>query len=201
MLAAWNYFYKNVKVTNIIDNTVWNISVLLKIRQDTQQYPYLYPFNNIVFFVLAQHFINKTVSLALILLILCAAVYKQQKGFRMTIGNALKFIDRGRDDKALRDRLNGAADMAACENLLSQEGLMFTAHDFDEAFHHRLTLCQEEDEADQIREFRMWWEMLCRILTPGSSRPSCSGCCWKLLHTWHIPCFLLNSRIFHMIYN
>lgn len=95
----------------------------------------------------------------------------------MTIGNALKFIDRGLNDKALRNRLNRAADVAECENLLSEESLMFSAHDFDEAFYHRLTLCREEDEANQVKEFRMWWDMLCQILANGSCGPSCSGCC------------------------
>lgn len=94
----------------------------------------------------------------------------------MTIGNALNFIERGLTDRALREHLNSASDMAQCENLLAGENLSFTAHDFDEAFHHRLTQCREEEEADQIREFRLWWDLLNQILRDDKCGPSCSQC-------------------------
>ncbi len=78
----------------------------------------------------------------------------------MTIGNALNFIERGLHDSALRRRLNKASDAIEHEKILSEEKLMFSAGEFEDAYNHRLTLCQEEDEADQIKEFKMWWELL-----------------------------------------
>jgi len=45
------------------------------------------------------------------------------------------------------------------ERVLAGEGLFFSDHDFDEAFHNLLFQCQYEEQADQLREFRMFWEM------------------------------------------
>lgn len=95
----------------------------------------------------------------------------------MTIGNALAFIKRGYEDDALRKRLNSAASMAELEDILVKEKLMFSAHDFDEAYHHSLTLCQEVEEADKLSEFKMWWDLLLHMIGPVSSGKQCSGCC------------------------
>ncbi len=94
----------------------------------------------------------------------------------MTIGDALTFIDRGFSDSGLRKRLNAAASACAREKVLAEENLSFTVHDFDEAYHHRLTQCQEEEDADQLKEFRMWWALLSQTDGPdGCARP-CAGC-------------------------
>ena len=61
----------------------------------------------------------------------------------MTIGNALTFIKQGMTDADLRARLNSAASPEELEAVLVQANLPFSAHDFDEAYHHQLTLCQE----------------------------------------------------------
>lgn len=95
----------------------------------------------------------------------------------MTIGNALGFIERGLHDAGLRRRLNAAATAAECEGALADEDLRFTPHDFDEAFHHRLTQCQGEEEADQIREFKMWWDLLTGSFGASACGTGCSGCC------------------------
>jgi hypothetical protein len=95
----------------------------------------------------------------------------------MTIGNALKFIERGLHDKELRYKLNAATDPQACLKVLEEEDLAFSDHDFDEAFHHRLTKCQQEEEADQIREFKTWWEMLGASFSSGGCGSQCGGCC------------------------
>ena len=96
----------------------------------------------------------------------------------MTIGNALGFIERGLYDTELRRRLNATSTVQECERVLGDEKLDFSPHDFDEAFHHRLTQCQEEEEADQIKEFKMWWDLLLGsfgVTSCGSA--GCSGCC------------------------
>ncbi len=94
----------------------------------------------------------------------------------MTIGNALSFIERGIHDTQLRRRLNGTSGVVECEKVLGEENLVFSAHDFDEAFHHRLTQCQEEEEADRIKEFRMWWDLLTQSFNPGACGHQCNGC-------------------------
>ncbi len=77
----------------------------------------------------------------------------------MTIGNALTFIERGIVDSDLRERLNAAASVLERDDVLSEEKLSFSAHDFDEAFHHRLIQCQTAEEADLLKEFKQWWDL------------------------------------------
>ena len=95
----------------------------------------------------------------------------------MTIGNALAFIERGLIDSVLRNILNSASSLTELRSLLGDEKLTFSIHDFDEAFHNRLTKCREEEEADQIKEFKMWWDLLNRSLEPTEGGNPCSGCC------------------------
>lgn len=95
----------------------------------------------------------------------------------MTIGNALAFIERGQGDGTLRDRLNAANSRKERDDVLAEEKLLFSAHDFDEAYNHRLTQCQEAEEAEQLREFKMWWDLLSRLLEPSGCGSQCSGCC------------------------
>lgn len=95
----------------------------------------------------------------------------------MTIGNAMTFIRRGMADPALRARLNGASRPGDIQTILTEEKIPFSAHDFDEAYNHQLTLCQEEEEADQLKEFRMWWDLLYQYIDPAACEGTCSGCC------------------------
>jgi hypothetical protein len=104
-------------------------------------------------------------------------IRRNKKGDFMTIGNALGFIERGLHDTDLRKRLNTAATVQECERLLGDEDLNFSPHDFDEAFHHRLTQCQEAEEAEQIKEFKMWWDLLRGTFGTGGCGTGCSGCC------------------------
>ena len=94
----------------------------------------------------------------------------------MTIKNALTFIKRGQEDRTLRSRLNTANSPDELNEILTTEKLIFSAHDFDEAYHHRLTQCQEEEEADQLKEFKMWWDLLCRIINPNTCGGMCGSC-------------------------
>lgn len=94
----------------------------------------------------------------------------------MTIGNALDFIKHGLHDTDLRRRLNEASTTAECERILNEKNLRFSPHDFDEAFHNRLTLCQEEEAADQIKEFKMWWDLLLGSFGENACGAGCTGC-------------------------
>jgi hypothetical protein len=77
----------------------------------------------------------------------------------MTIGHAKNFIQRGLQESALRARLNASTNATEIFTVLEEENLAFSTHDFDEAFHHLLTQCQEREQADQLREFKMWWDL------------------------------------------
>lgn len=95
----------------------------------------------------------------------------------MTIGNALTFIKRGREDNDLRSRINAAGTLSELNGVLDAEGLLFSPHDFDEAYHNRLFQCQFEDDADQIKEFKMWWDLVSQSLNLSPCGPSCGGGC------------------------
>ena len=95
----------------------------------------------------------------------------------MTISNALAFIKRSLNDSALRDRLNGASDKEEFDRVLAEELLNFSAGEFDEAFNHKLTECQAVDEAEQLKELKLWWDLLGQILEPSACKAGCSSCC------------------------
>jgi hypothetical protein len=80
----------------------------------------------------------------------------------MTIGNALTFINRGLEDGGLRGRLNAAASLPEIDQVLAEEDLLFSACDFDEAFHHQLAQSQSAETAEQLKEFKLWWDLLFR---------------------------------------
>ena len=94
----------------------------------------------------------------------------------MTIGNALTFIQRGIEDHALRARMNAANSIEEIDAILAEEKIPFSPHDFDEAYHHRLTECQEEEDAGQLKEFKMWWDLLAQYIAPTACTGGCGGC-------------------------
>ncbi|GAB6906312.1 conserved hypothetical protein [Desulfosarcina cetonica] len=94
----------------------------------------------------------------------------------MTVANALTFIKRGLSEKTLRSRMNAADSVQAIEDILTEEKIHFTADEFDEAFYQRLRQCQEVDEADQMKEFKLWWNLLIQTMAPAACTGGCSGC-------------------------
>jgi len=78
----------------------------------------------------------------------------------MTVANAQRFIKRGLADSKLRKRLNGASDMSELQRVLEDENLSFSQNQFDEAFHHILTECKTREAAEQVKEFKIWWDLL-----------------------------------------
>ncbi len=81
----------------------------------------------------------------------------------MTIFNALTFIKRGMSDAALRSTMNKTSDPVELQTVLAREKLLFSFFEFDEAFHFLLFQCQEESQADQLKSFRLWWELLSNL--------------------------------------
>ena len=95
----------------------------------------------------------------------------------MTIGNALTFIKRSLNDSDLRTRLNGAVNKEELNRILAEEYISFSAHDLDNAYNHRLTECQETDEAEQLKELKLWWDLLGQLLDPHECKAGCNSCC------------------------
>ena len=95
----------------------------------------------------------------------------------MTIGDALAFIKRSLSDSELRKRLNGAESKAELQQILAEELISFDPNEFDEAYNHKLTECQEEEEADQLKELKLWWDLLGQVLEPSACKAGCSSCC------------------------
>lgn len=109
----------------------------------------------------------------------------------MTTTNAKKFIIKGQEDTDLRRALNGADTIEELYQLMADRNLSFTESEFEEAYNEQLVNCQHHDFAEQLQEFKMWWEMLHKILgspslTGGSAcessqqcgnNKSCGSCC------------------------
>ena len=94
----------------------------------------------------------------------------------MSTKNALNFIDRGLRDSELRGRLNRATTLAERDDVLVGEALPFSPPEFEEAFYLRLTQCQEAEQADQLKEFKAWWDLLAQSFQPAPCGGQCAGC-------------------------
>jgi len=79
----------------------------------------------------------------------------------MTIANALTFIKRGQKESGLRSALNRATSSSEFFSVLMNENLKFSSHEFEEAFSMKLVNCQEPEEAEDLRAFKIWWDLLC----------------------------------------
>lgn len=78
----------------------------------------------------------------------------------MTIANALTFIKRGQKENGLRSALNRALNEVDFSLVLINENLKFSFHEFEEAFSIKLVNCQEPEEAEALKSFKMWWDLL-----------------------------------------
>ncbi|MCG8549978.1 MAG: Nif11-like leader peptide family natural product precursor [Desulfobacterales bacterium] len=88
----------------------------------------------------------------------------------MTIQNALNFIRQGQHDNDFRNKLVKAETRQTRQEILNQNDLTFTPEEFEEAYSLTLFKCQEQEDADALMAFRMWWIMLCR--SPDADAPS-----------------------------
>ena len=87
----------------------------------------------------------------------------------MSIGEAKTFILRGMRDRDLRNRLNASDGPEDVLAILEREQLVFTYSEFDEAYHNLLTQCQEEEQAEQLKEFKMWWDLIRTMPASGNA--------------------------------
>lgn len=95
----------------------------------------------------------------------------------MTIGKAMKFIDKGQADRELRDALNRTTSIQQLHRVLAERDLSFSAFDFEEAYNNRLVNCQTSEQASQLQSFKQWWETLHHFLgVPYGSEPASGEC-------------------------
>ena len=83
----------------------------------------------------------------------------------MSIANAKSFIKRGMTDPELRKALNRASNLNELNRILTEQDLRFSFPEFTEAYTNTLVQCQFEDDANQLKEFKMWWELLSMSVT------------------------------------
>ncbi len=78
----------------------------------------------------------------------------------MSLNNAIKFIDEARRNSDLRTKLNTAADNATREEILHELDLVFNYAEFEDAYNSMLANCQFEEQADDLKNFKLWWDFL-----------------------------------------
>jgi hypothetical protein len=93
----------------------------------------------------------------------------------MTIGNALGFIKQGLGDKNLRNQLNRASSVSEVYEILDREHFAFSPQDFDQAHYLQLVKCQEIEQAQQIKEFKLWWDLLLLSMAANPDENQISG--------------------------
>ena len=78
----------------------------------------------------------------------------------MTIGNAKSFIKRGMAEPELRKSLNQTTTRTQLNQILAEQNLKFSLAEFNDAYTNTLINIQFEDDANQLKEFKMWWDLL-----------------------------------------
>ena len=78
----------------------------------------------------------------------------------MTIGNAKSFIKRGMADSELRKSLNRTTNRTQLNQILAEQHLKFSLAEFNDAYTNTLINCQFEEDANLLKEYKMWWDLL-----------------------------------------
>jgi hypothetical protein len=94
----------------------------------------------------------------------------------MTIGKAKTFIRRAMTDSEMRSRLNAAPSIQVRDDILAAENLLFSPAEFEDAYRHQLTECQNEETAGELKEFKLWWDYLASLISPVSCGNGCRAC-------------------------
>ncbi len=86
----------------------------------------------------------------------------------MTTAGAQKFIQQTLWDRDLVCQVNGASDREALAPLLVERDMSFNYEEFEESCNHLLTQCQTHEQAETIKEIKLWWDCLgCAMGPPG----------------------------------
>lgn len=78
----------------------------------------------------------------------------------MTIDSARKFFVLASQNPDWVQKLNTANSKAQLEEMLANDGLVFSYHDLDEAYGNILTKCQFPAQAESLQQIRNWYDML-----------------------------------------
>ncbi len=78
----------------------------------------------------------------------------------MSLNNAQKFINEARNNSDLRTKLNTAPDNTTREEILHELNMVFNYAEFEDAYNNMLGNCQFEEQADDLKNFKLWWDFL-----------------------------------------
>ncbi|MDR3233344.1 MAG: hypothetical protein LBT46_06750 [Planctomycetaceae bacterium] len=95
----------------------------------------------------------------------------------MSLNNALTFIDRVRRDSRFRRECYQADGCEAFHRQINDEGYGFCPHEAWDAFRRMLLKAQDESEASEIIEMKLWYSALSGISENGFGCSSCSETC------------------------
>lgn len=78
----------------------------------------------------------------------------------MTITAAQKFIQQALWDRDLVRQANGAPDRATLARMLGERDMAFSYEEFEDSCNHLLTQCQTQEQAETVKEIKLWWDCL-----------------------------------------
>jgi hypothetical protein len=82
----------------------------------------------------------------------------------MTIAAAELLIRQAVSDPEWVQRINAAADRAAVNELFFALDISFNHEEFEQACFNLLTSCQVIEQAEAVKEVKLWWNCLEYIL-------------------------------------
>ena len=78
----------------------------------------------------------------------------------MTLAAAQHFIQQSINDPTLVRQINAAADSASVRQILSELEMDFNYEEFEQAYYNVLTWCHTHQQADAVKEIKLWWDCL-----------------------------------------
>jgi D-lyxose ketol-isomerase len=78
----------------------------------------------------------------------------------MTVSSAQQFIQHTVIDPSLVQRINAASDKTEIEEILREIKYEFNYEQFDKAYFNVLTWCQTHEQAQAVKEVKLWWDCL-----------------------------------------
>lgn len=86
----------------------------------------------------------------------------------MTVGSALKFVNRIKKENDFRKKLYNYDSVQELNNFLADENLVFTSGEFEDAVQKNRVEAQFEEIANEYSEIGHWWKMLNEQLDQGA---------------------------------
>ena len=76
----------------------------------------------------------------------------------MTIAAAESFIQQALLDPISIQKINAAPNKTAVEQVFAELGLSFNDEEFEQAYINLLTCCQTIEQAETVKEIKLWWD-------------------------------------------